>query len=266
MRIIKHDEPEIIDRQLEFFESVSPKLRPIRIKRTRDNAYTFEWVEGKEASSIKHVEMLAGKLPDEIWRRNSEPEPPTTGERLTYIRYVMGKARSVTDDRHELSIFDHMMTLGLLRDQVFGARQVHGDLTMENIIVRSNGKGFALIDPGHPRGLYCEEIDISKLMQSIVTHWEVALGKRKIVPTVTFMKLRPVTVALLLSHWIRLLAHREKHPKKALQYGKRVVFPALIDEYASDEWRDYMEHGGSGWNPDRLSERCLRELRERVDL
>ncbi len=261
--VLKQDTPEIVARQLEFFEVVGNDLVPSHVRGKRADAYVYEWVEGKEASSYMDIETLVSKMPGSVWKRHRKPAPPATEDRVQYNRYVMEKAQGIFR-REELRIIEGILTAGIIRGSLHGAWQVHGDLTLENVIVRSDGGGLVLIDPGHPRGLYCEELDISKLMQSVVTHWEMAVGKRVHTINPSFFKIRPEALALLLSHWIRLLPHRERHNELISSYGRHVVVPAIIDESRGKEWETHASSDGSGWGPDRLSQRCLRGLQERL--
>lgn len=261
--VLKRDTPEIVSRQLRFFEAISGTLIPSKVRRRSSDAYVYEWVEGKEASCAAHIEMVANKMPGPVWKRYKGRPVPTAESRIYYVRYVMEKARAIFR-REELKVVGGILATGIASGKLRGAWEVHGDLTLENVIVRADGKGFTMIDPGHPRGLYCEELDITKLMQSVITHWEMAKGKRTHAIDTGGWKIRPETLALLLSHWIRLLPHREKHNKVVLGYGRHVVVPAIIDEASGKEWQEYASSDGHGWSPDRLSRRCLRGLQERL--
>ena len=256
----KQDAPEIIARQLHFFASMPSGFVPSNVSQTGPDSYDYKWVHGEEASSFTHVKGLLEMMPRVVWGRDARSSSLLVKGREQYIQYVMAKVRYMFGSG-TWGVIEDILVKGILHSGLSWARQVHGDLTMENVIVKPDGGEIVLIDPGHPRGLCCEELDISKLMQSVTTHWEMAKGKR--VHRIAFdntWKIKPSTLALLLSHWVRILSHPEKHSACVLSYGTRVVIPAIIAESEGKDWKHYATSDGSGWGSDRLSQRCLRGL------
>ncbi len=135
--VLKQDKPEIVARQLEFFEAVGNGLVPSHVRSRRADAYVYEWVEGKEAYSIIHVEMLVDILKRSVWKGSDEIGSPSTLDRLQYVRYVMAKAGRIFKEQ-ELIPIEGVLWEGIVNGELHGAQQVHGDLTLENVIVRSS--------------------------------------------------------------------------------------------------------------------------------
>lgn len=92
----------------------------------------------------------------------------------------------------------------ILQSGVEYCASVHGDFTLENIIVQRDGS-FQLIDPGEPHGMCCRELDEGKLLQSVYMQWERRGWQSQTLTLPNWAS--KLSVAFLASHWARLTPH-----------------------------------------------------------
>lgn len=94
---------------------------------------------------------------------------------LARIRDVVGDEYTINGEPHALADWEHVLDLEWLREQVRtrGTSVVHGDLTVENIIVCTDcPRGWYLIDPNPENVFDSPLIDWGKLMQSLHLGYE----------------------------------------------------------------------------------------------
>lgn len=94
---------------------------------------------------------------------------------MEFARSALDETYSINDREFSLSEWDIVMDRGWLRDQIRhpSTTVVHGDLTIENIIVAPESTtGWYIIDPNPENVLNTELIDWAKLMQSLHLGYE----------------------------------------------------------------------------------------------
>lgn len=190
-----------VDRQLEVFASLPADRKPANIKRLDDVTYQYDWLEDSGvACDPLSVAALAAK---HLWKERVPPGQRGIEARLAYAGYI--GARS--SDRHLQLFLKHTQSLRW-------CVQVHGDLTLENVI------DYRFIDPGEPRGMVCIENDLGKLMQS-VSGWESIKRGWSVQAYDDFRLVHcsPAVYAFEMSHWIRLSKHPELHNANVINHA-----------------------------------------------
>lgn len=124
---------------------------------------------------------------------------------------------------------------------------VHGDLTLENILLDPYDLPI-LLDPGMHRGFSFKEIDEAKLLQSILVLWErVKRGFNYPLLKAPF-KITDLHLSLLDVHLFRAIRHSELHSSDVIDHLKFA--------------REVLASRGPGWSPYQLQERCLSRLQD----
>jgi hypothetical protein len=166
---------------------------------------TFYWEDGE-----CHYSYEAGHAPsrtgirvldalDKLWgTSNREPDV------VTYMQYMSDKM----PDEH------YRIVCASLRG-LTPVGQVYGDCTWENIVLTNDRVVF--IDPGDPRGLFCKELDLAKLLQS-ERGWELV---KKGGEGVQAPWPADNVVALYVTHLYRLLRH--PHSEWSLLWAKKEI-------------------------------------------
>lgn len=248
MRFKRCDKAER-NRQLEWFMQ-NPQVSPRGTVSIHDSiewdvykdGYVYEYVEGECPVRPDRVPALIQFCERELW----------VGEIGNYQKQFPTRFKVSARPYDKLTYLDHLSevvgSLGLVKD-VFSwffnrMREItftpvascHGDLTLENVVCRrkvAENTGiemldFVFIDPGHPRGLPCREMDEAKIMQSLEEHSNrnVANGTFEPIQRGTFdwynEKLASLPHRVLLaSHYLRLLRHAKKHPQWRVEHARK---------------------------------------------
>lgn len=212
-------------------------LQPDNLRKDTDGSgFLYDWTPGRLPAprELLIVWLTASKY---LWKELDR-------------RPSWGRARIRAYREYLISLDPRAKTLDF--KGLTPVQNIHGDLTAENVVVRCQGRpattsaDLCFIDPGRPRGMVFMENDEAKMLQSIVTHWELLRGRvaepYELFPEMTWRK---VHLEMLISHWIRLKPHWPQ-----LRKVVNNVTDALFVEHASCD--------GPGWSPDRLRDRCLR--------
>ena len=96
-------------------------------------------------------------------------------EVLVFARGLVEQEYTINGDEYRLSEWDRLLDMGWLREQVRSrdVSVIHGDLTIENIIVSPrHEKRWYLIDPNPVNIFDTPLIDWAKLMQSLNLGYE----------------------------------------------------------------------------------------------
>lgn len=139
-------------------------------------------------TSMRLLAEVVGEVDAFHARTAGDDAPPETIDRylvekaqanaravLARVRDVVGEEYSINGEAHALSDWEHVLDLDWLRAQVHtrGTSVVHGDLTVENIIVCGDcPRGWYLIDPNPENVFDSPLIDWGKLMQSLHLGYE----------------------------------------------------------------------------------------------
>lgn len=198
-RIVKHT-PDA-NYQYDWLMSLPCGLRPPGLKWEGNDTYSCEYVRSWHPDSIVDVQQAAMFT---LWGAGGSLKTVTEAMRRNYLAYVADVAWRY---RHLLVPF--VVKNSILHDPLTFANQVHGDLTLHNVLVvpESTRHRLIFIDPGHSRGLPARELDEAKLLQT-------ADGFCKIYAGVTCNKdrfpIRRVHLALSWTHYLRLLPHMQE--------------------------------------------------------
>lgn len=214
MLISKVEEPELMNRQLRYFTATNG----LKCEVNGDGSYHYEYIPGQMCTDVHEVFL---HLSRKIWNR-----PPLgvcdADHYPSYIKQLCLQFNIVLPHQIELAILEtfHSMSPVVL---------CHGDATMENFIQTDHG--IVDIDPGLPRGFNCQENDIGKMLQSILTCWErvrhdVVVEWRNIDQLVVTRS----SIVALLTHWIRIVKNKHRHPEYIETYARNVVIPKLVEE------------------------------------
>jgi hypothetical protein len=224
-RIHKEDSPEAVQRHLAFFSQLPEPHRPSGIV-ARDGAcfYSYDYVEGQHPRTQAEVDIVYEVAQRVLWKPRATDPLLTHASVVAYCSYALNRANSFPADRHLLN-FDGMRAVERAIQILTGTdpalftpvAMVHGDLTMENVIITPKGM-VVFIDPGHNRGCLVRELDEGKILQSTLLKWD--LMNR----TSGFFLVRPpglvinrLNVAFLITHVVRLLCHPERHDENLLR-------------------------------------------------
>lgn len=231
MKRVRKTEPAwLVDRQLAFFFHAPDGIIPSGIERESPTTYSYDFFEGTHPRWGRSVARAHTLLRTCIWDEVDGSVDPSA-----YLEYI------------GLDIGEHLQDLTPVI-------MTHGDPTLENILFTQRRMIF--IDPGWSR-LECREIDEAKMLQSLLTFWETIkrgwAPKKHSIP----FEVRTSHIALLASHWYRLMKHRERHDRVIIEYGERIL-EYLLDFLTSTRPGTA---DGHGWSSARLQEDCLFLLR-----
>lgn len=190
----------------EFFTSVDPALVPNRIV-DYGTAYTYEYIKGREARPADIDAVLHAA--DWIWSIPFDNIHP---------RHVNDYCERVANLADEAKINHQVIGQALV--EILGTdlpqvSVVHGDMTLENIIITPE-YDVKFIDPGHAYRVNTPALDKGKLLQSIVMRWEER-NKENVTslsgyhpwlqpgPMPTWAG--PIEWAFLVTHWVRLIKY-----------------------------------------------------------
>lgn len=194
--------------QMLWYMHVSPAHKPERIQAC-DGGIEMEqitpWVEPLLSTVWKTAKNV-------LWLRDESKKLCPS----TYVAYVQERLKlTPLSDYNKLACIFLLNKLGLQdATTLTPVHCVHGDLTMENVYQRYDTLNVGFIDPGHVRWLPCQELDEAKLLQSAEGWKSFCMGGDELPFTPTRLH-----HLLLLSHYIRLLAHPEKHTGYWLEWA-----------------------------------------------
>ena len=182
-----------------------------RFVRQYGEHYLYRYVDGRQAQVADVPEIL--RTMELVWDVYQHGRL-TMAEKLRYCEYVAERTAGLKPEAVEV-VRDALNVIQ--ESELPRARLVHGDLTLENVVIEPTGN-VVLIDPGYPREMVTPALDRGKLLQSVVMRWEERWG-----PQVEFLSIkvpypweRPNTWpdwadatdwAFLVTHWVRLLPH-----------------------------------------------------------
>lgn len=233
---------DVVDAQMKFWDSVPNKNKPRNLRRIDDKTIVYERVMLEHPRSSKDVRTLM-KTMETIWK----PCSGDLGVPVSYYRsYVFSKTPPSLASNEE---FKTMFLNVPLAVSLTHCKNCHGDLTLENVLVQDDR--VVLLDPARTHSLLCVEQDEAKLLQSIITQWEVAKRGWEYCTFDVPFRVRFVHLYLLLAHWIRILPYETKHGKSVHRYSLFVVenlSKKVMELY-------YGAGSSSGYR------RCLTELR-----
>lgn len=217
--ICKMERPELIKIQLNFFADIGmpniPEVLPVS-----EGRYDYTYVEGGHPSTQPHLGWAYRIAATVIWRDTGAFVPLC--DVRSYIDYVAKRYYSTTGLSPNLDVLETVLCTKPLKK----TKTVHGDFTLENIVISPDHIVF--IDPGNPHGMICREQDEAKMLQSIVTRWEeLHRGWKPSYFSAPFT-ITPVHICLLACHWMRLLAHPTKHSEEIQIYGTKYLVPMLL--------------------------------------
>lgn len=199
--MLKQAAPDVIKWQVEIFNLLPASYCP-KFFDVRDDRYWYSWIDGDHNLNSTDLLIIKNICSKYIWSHTDDIDLATKETNIhNYMVYCYTREPELMP-----YILKDMVTV----DQLNFTKYIHGDLTVENIIKTEAGS-LILIDPSPPRNLSCIELDESKLLQSILTGWEAVKRLDKFVAIEPPFNIRPVHIALLLTHWIRLYAHPEMH-------------------------------------------------------
>jgi hypothetical protein len=123
-----------------------------------------------------HEREARGAASDDVVDAYLEAKVRANARRcLEFARVAVAEEYAINADAYALADWDRLLDLGWLRAQVRSraTATVHGDLTIENIIVcPERPKGWYLIDPNSDNLFDTPLIDWAKLMQSLNLGYE----------------------------------------------------------------------------------------------
>jgi hypothetical protein len=227
-KYFKHTEPtrEDIERQLSFFANVPATMQPKGIRRMGDCAYEYEFIQGGAPTEQKQIDRLYMLAERVLW--NTGGQILANIDKWQYGNYVLEKALQL--ELHRDQIDTVVLALRLIVDSPLRrARMCHGDFTMENVIFSDDDP--VLIDPGHPRGVPCKELDEAKMLQSLLCKWDIMNGSTAAYWLKPPFEPQPIHMAFLITHWIRLLNHPERHVKPGLIKSAHEVLGKLLEDF-----------------------------------
>lgn len=218
---IKREAPELLVRQFKFFREIAEENRPSNLKYIGPTMYEYDWVEGEHPRNQEEMWRAWEVLESQRVKVGEPVQGTRCREFVKYWQYVVDRWVSVQrDDRPKISM--------IIPSTFQMVAPVHGDCTLENILIKPNGVPV-FIDPGNTKELDLAAQDRAKLMQSVITQYEAANRGWEYCGWDLPFEPDQMDWYLLLCHWIRLLAHPEKHTDKVERYGRNVVVPSLVE-------------------------------------
>lgn len=222
LTVVKHCTRKENEAHRRFFSEVPVDMRPRNFSVVDDGVFAYSYMHDmRHPTTEEEFQRVIKRMESDVWvPTNRHLHPPTV---RAYGEYIIERARSLRLGASVLGDLNTIFRDDLPERDIPSVEMVHGDFTRENILV--NDTEVRLIDPGDPRGMYCREMDISKLMQSLVTDWE-HLKKRGLqairfsVSNITRDGFSSLEYVLLLSHWIRLASHSERHSEEVLAVAR----------------------------------------------
>lgn len=191
------------------FPDVSPKSHTAH----RDGI-VYEWVEGVCPCPQNKIQELLSFCHKLLWSSDTYRQ-----EYPHHIKRYLLHCLDVAVQVKQLPVYEWV------HDKLYTSHPTftyycHGDLTLENVVYCNNS--FVFIDPGRHWGLCCQEIDETKVMQSIE---EVHLTRPVSMSLETLdlyyrWRESPLHMALLATHYLRMLRYTDKHPNWRIAHAK----------------------------------------------
>ena len=201
--------------QADWLKKLPEEHRPANIQMEGDNKFSYDYVKGVEPTDWRTVHETAEKV---LWCGEGALPVDAAG----YCEYVAHKCEALELPASRILTIIEKLTVDAVA--VTHVPRCHGDLTLSNTLINTRTGKVIFIDPGHPRGLPCREMDESKILQSI-DGWDVVrhhLGQPLQFPK---MPTDRIHWLLLFTHYVRLLHH--EHPRAALSFARQRVTELL---------------------------------------
>lgn len=155
---------------------------------------------------------------DQLW--NAKPATYQPYDPHAYVQYV--------EETHHCIGYAWRSVFTMIRNAAYTpVSYCHGDMTLENVIICEHDP-IRFIDPGYPRGLPTRELDESKLLQSLDGWHEIKWNQCP--RSYPAFKMKPIHVALLCTHYIRLLKHDHKPDLLEFAHDRLEHWLAFIKE------------------------------------
>jgi len=210
--LLKKAEKDIIEWQIKVFACLPKQFYP-NIYHITKYSYRYDFIDGNHNLTSTDLRTVYNLCKLYFWYPKVYTEQEKKQQIKDYLIYCYEKITGV-----ELSFLRSMIKTNYLSF----TNIIHGDLTIENII-KTNDKKIIFIDPSPPHFLCCKELDESKLLQSILTGWEVIKRKWEFILIDPPFEIRPVHIGLLLTHWIRLYAHKDFHKIEIIKKAEKTI-------------------------------------------
>lgn len=179
--------------------------------------YSYNFVHGQHPTDWQAV--MATAIP--FWNVG-EKLPILVGE---YQKHCIDVAKEVLSSTDYLE-FSSLLHRGINIEDLTPVANCHGDLTFANCI--QHGCNITFIDPGNDYGMPCQELDESKILQSVKGWDVVAYGAQQ--PIIyPFMRVRKIHWVLLATHLVRLL--RYDHPMDAKKWARETLKSVMNSLY-----------------------------------
>jgi len=208
MRVSKYGDDA--RRQCEWLQQLPGRNRPSGIAISQAGC-SYNFVEGRPPTSWAIVRASAYNA---IWKQSG---PMLDRDRPAYLDYSRQAMRDTMDQGYHPQIERALSYI--LVDYLHPVAACHGDLTFANCI-QTRDDTIVFIDPGHHRGLPCEELDTAKILQSLDGFGVVYRGwaQPQAFPK---MPTRRIHWVLLMTHYLRLLRHVTHEP--SLKFARRRI-------------------------------------------
>lgn len=249
MLITKVEPQELVDRQLDYLVRVGDPA--FQLHRATPTTYRYNYIPGVQATNVG---IVLDHLETHVWSKSSI----SSCDSGAYYGYILELIK-----QHRIKISQKAIHLvcRVSEQWLDSAQLVHGDATMENFIATDHG--VIGIDPGLPRGFCHPDNDKGKLLQSVLTHWDlVRHGSQTTYRNQSALEVTQATLVSLLTHWIRIIKNADRHPKHVEWCGRKCVIPILereLEESANFPTVRYR------WGAGRLDELHNRFLRASFD-
>lgn len=213
----EHDS-DIVDRHLEFFNGLPSEVKPANIVRTAPCSYEYDYVEGAPIRAQRHLENLYSSAFCYLWSRHIRGDVNLAiSEYLGYVNELNAGLG------YPCGLFNRVAACIFDASGHIVMTEMHGDLTLENVL-RTQDDHYVFIDPGMVRGgLSCRQLDEAKMLQSVLTKWDILNRTSPTFGLRAPFEVEPVHIAFLITHWIRLMRHTERHGSEILEHAPAVI-------------------------------------------
>jgi len=235
----------------QFYKDCPWQHKPTMLHQYVDH-YTYRYVTGRQAT-IEDIPAILAYM-GEIWDVPNYPVYLSQAEKESYIDYISQLRQQHLKPFEAMCVIDAALCI-ILDARLPVADTVHGDLTLENVVIVEPGsedsryKDIVFIDPNDNQRVVTPAYDRGKLLQSYLMRWEARTGFDEN-GNPNFYGIRPwkwprpwpewaniVDWAFLVTHWVRLLRH---WPNLDIQSGFQTLEAQLL--YASGKQLETLAH------------------------